>query len=649
MRTLLILVASLASAADFTTALSDAYPYTISAIATDAADYTYVVGSRQIGAPTIAYISSTPPTIQNLSGTDVFVSKLDPSGKLLFTDTFAGKGSDQGLAIALDPSGNIYIAGSTTSSDFPLSKALQTQASSTGTGFIMKLSNDGSTILYSTYFGGTQGSTAISALATDAKGNIYLTGATTATDFPHTAGMPWSPILATDTGVFFASISAAGDKILYAGAVVSGPIPIPGGTTSPNAAGVAVDALGNAYFAGTLGGGSSLPTTAGVLMPTGQYTGFAMKLSPTGVSYATYLPWPVSAMALDGSGDLYLGVSPPRGNSSVSKLNSGATAILWSDSLPAQSVNSIAVDAAGNAWVGGTGAVTTFPNQGWSSGTDYLGEVNVPNNTVYSATYPNGTVAQAVSVDPSGLLHAAGSNGFVSTINPGLPEAPRIFGFQNAFGGNITARLAPGEVISIYGPGIGPVTPVTATPANGFYPKTLAGIQVTFNGVAAPLLYAGPNQINAVVPMGVTVKTAAIVQVGSGPAYPVWIDAGEAMAYPVVLNQDGSVNSYLNPAIFSSVVSVYATGWQSSFPGLADGQIATTAAFDCPACTATVITSGFPWSPFVVYSGAAPGIVAGVSQINLNVNYADGAIDGTYTYVITNLNTSFTVRVNVAP
>ena len=112
-------------AGEFTTSLGDAYPYTISAITTDSAGNTYVVGSRQLGTPpaVVFDLEYIPPN------SDVFVTKLDPTGKLLFTDTFAGKGTDTGNAIAVDPTGNIYIAGTTTSPDFPLSKALQTQPS----------------------------------------------------------------------------------------------------------------------------------------------------------------------------------------------------------------------------------------------------------------------------------------------------------------------------------------------------------------------------------------------------------------------------------------------------------------------------------------------------------------------------------------
>ena len=160
--------ATLAIAGEFTTSVGDTYPFKVSAIATDATGNTYVVGSRMLGGYSLgAFITgittgySTISQALTVSETDVFVTKLDPTGKALFTDTFAGKGVNSGNAIAVDPSGNIYIAGHTTSDDFPLSKALQTQPSADGTGFIVKLSNDGSTILYSTYFGGALGVTSI--------------------------------------------------------------------------------------------------------------------------------------------------------------------------------------------------------------------------------------------------------------------------------------------------------------------------------------------------------------------------------------------------------------------------------------------------------------------------------------------------------
>ena len=102
MRFVLFLIAtSLATAGEFTTSIGGFYPYAISAITADSAGNTYVVGSRQLpGAPTIVNSS-----LANQANSDVFVTKLDPKGNVLFTDTFAGKGVDTATAIAVDPSG----------------------------------------------------------------------------------------------------------------------------------------------------------------------------------------------------------------------------------------------------------------------------------------------------------------------------------------------------------------------------------------------------------------------------------------------------------------------------------------------------------------------------------------------------------------
>jgi uncharacterized protein (TIGR03437 family) len=633
---LILLSATVAIAGEFTTSLGDVNPYTISAITTDSAGNTYVVGSRALaGIPTTIAVIRDFSTLLNPyaipAAFDVFVSKLDPNGKLLFTDTFAGKGIDTGKAIALDPTGNIYIAGTTTSTDFPLSKALQTQPNPTGTGFIIKLSNDGSSILYSTYFGGTLGATSISSLATDANGNLYLTGTTTSSDFPHTTGMPSgpSPVGTGNSGIILASISAAGDKVIYAGVLVGGPIPVSSGSfISSGGLGVAVDASGNAYFAGNVGntGATNLPTTPGVLAPSGSFTGVLAKIGAAGLGYLTYLPTLVSALAVDSVGDAYIAGFKTQGINgpyllSVAKVNPSASAVVWTNNLggAAAGIQAIAVDANQNVWATGTAASSAFPNtNGWTTGPEFLVGLNAAGTTLtYSALFPSGTVEQAVAVDSSGLIHVAGANGFVSAIAPAAPPSMKIFDFQNAAGGSVTARIAPAEVIAIFGPGIGPTTPVTATPAGGFYPKTLAGVQVTINGTNMPLLYVSSNQINAVVPMGVAVN-AATVRVINGtavsPDYPVWMVPFAPQAFAPVINQDGTVNSQSNPASGASTVTFYATGWQSNFSPLADGQVATSAQDVCHG-TCQVSTGGST----VPYGGAAPGIVAGVSQINVHI------------------------------
>src|SRR5215469_9559105 len=108
------------SLAGYTTYSGDAYPIHITAMITDAAGNTYLTGARQITS----------------SSTDVVVTKLDPSGKRIFTTAIAGKGSDQANSIAVDTAGNIYVGGTTSSVDFPLSRALQSAPAPYGTGFL---------------------------------------------------------------------------------------------------------------------------------------------------------------------------------------------------------------------------------------------------------------------------------------------------------------------------------------------------------------------------------------------------------------------------------------------------------------------------------------------------------------------------------
>jgi uncharacterized protein (TIGR03437 family) len=149
-------------------------------------------------------------------------------------------------------------------------------------------------------------------------------------------------------------------------------------------------------------------------------------------------------------------------------------------------------------------------------------------------------------------------------------------------------------------------------------------VQVTINGVDMPLLYVSSGQINAVVPMGVSPNAAAAVRVINGtsvsPAYPVWIVPFAPQAFPPVLNQDGTVNTPTNPAKSGSTVSIFATGWQSNFSSLADGQVATAQQNSClGACQIVTLNAQNPANFSVLYGGPAPGYIAGVTQFNVHL------------------------------
>jgi uncharacterized protein (TIGR03437 family) len=133
------------------------------------------------------------------------------------------------------------------------------------------------------------------------------------------------------------------------------------------------------------------------------------------------------------------------------------------------------------------------------------------------------------------------------------------------------------------------------------------------------------NQINAVLPMELPYGVAATVRVTNGtsisPDYPVWLLFDAPQAFPTVLNQDGTINSSSSPAKSGSIVTFYATGWQANYP-LADGQVANSAQNICLlniSCPVVQTNTIYPASGTVLYAGAAPGVVAGVSQLNIQI------------------------------
>ena len=341
-------------------------------------------------------------------------------------------------------------------------------------------------MLYSTYLGGTTGYSTMTAVAADAQGNAYVTGQTFASDYPHTSGLPngsASGGVGAVSAVFFAKISPAGDKIAYAGGLTATTRICTGGSScflSPLATygvSIAVDPAGNAYIAGNTGG-RGLPTTPGAFLPDG-VGAFAAKVnsSGTGMVYVTLMDGAtygsgtfvgattsVFAIAVDAAGDAYLAGStsdpsfpttagafqtkladsktttPPPPDGFVAKLNPTGNAIVWATYLggsAADQAQTIALDSAGNVWVSGTTQSTDFPvSAGFPGGTDFLAEFNHSGSVLLNARYPSGSVATALAVDSSGLVHASGANGLVSLFTPIQLAAPRIYGIANAAGGH---------------------------------------------------------------------------------------------------------------------------------------------------------------------------------------------------------------------
>jgi len=193
------------------------------------------------------------------------------------------------------------------------------------------------------------------------------------------------------------------------------------------------------------------------------------------------------------------------------------------------------------------------------------------------------------------------------------------------------ARQSPGEILSIRGFGAGAAAVGgLKLDASGMVVSNLNGLQVTFDGRAAPLIYTSANQTNLIVPYEVAGKTSTVMQVVYAAAAgtletAAWVLPVAASAPGVftldatgtgqaaVVNQDGSVNSAANPAALGSVISIYATGEGQTSPAGVTGGV-TQSNTKTPLLPVTVKIGGI--AATVQYAGSAPDEVAGVLQVN---------------------------------
>jgi uncharacterized protein (TIGR03437 family) len=235
-----------------------------------------------------------------------------------------------------------------------------------------------------------------------------------------------------------------------------------------------------------------------------------------------------------------------------------------------------------------------------------------------------------------------------------LPPLPPIKSVVNA-ASCITGSVSPGEMVTIFGAAIGPAAPAYATtdPATGKLATTIGGLRVLFNGIAAPMIYASATQVSAVVPY----ETASI----SNPS--VWIEyAGRtSVAYQLslaaaapglfaqnasgsgpgaILNQDNTLNGPAHPAAKGSIVQVFMTGEGQTTPQAVTGAL-TTVTLPPPQVTPAPLLPieiwignqpGLRWPAVYTYAGEAPGMVAGVMQ--LNVQIPTGVPSGTLSILV---------------
>jgi uncharacterized protein (TIGR03437 family) len=229
----------------------------------------------------------------------------------------------------------------------------------------------------------------------------------------------------------------------------------------------------------------------------------------------------------------------------------------------------------------------------------------------------------------TGSIHVGALTYTVTQLAPAAP--PVVLKSVSNAANYGTDAVSPGEIVALFGSDMGPASIVTLQVSNGTVTNSLAGTKVLFDGVAAPMVYTLKGQVSAVVPYGVAGKTSTQVQVQFGDL------VSNAMTMPVhaatpaifsldstgvgpgaILNQDTFVNSTGNPAARLSVIALYCTGGGVTTPASADGEVIGGALRLLPQPPAVTVTIGGVNAP-VKYAGAAPGAVAGLTQINVEV------------------------------
>jgi uncharacterized protein (TIGR03437 family) len=609
------------------------------------------------------------------------VTKTDPQGNFLTSIDLASLSAS---SEAVDPEGNLLVGGSGTGSLIAGGYAVG------GSAIVLKLDNGLTQILSSATLGsGATGGSVASQLAADADGDVYFSGSTWDPNFPVTPGAYQTTPPAGDTreGPSFVAVFAFVTKLtpdlsttIYSTFFGNSALGCVSETCYPHYAatgpvGIAVDSAGIV----TLVGDSNSPLLADPSLQYGfSYSipdyGFVARVSADGSSLEAFstlsapgsetITAPISAVALDHEGNLVLAggvgtgltfcgdaIQPdvpasypePLYASFVVKYDPALKNRLWGTYFGDPGLTGLTLDAMGNVWVTGSSKISELPDTGSSSVQTslYVAEISADGSSLLNLFLTQGLGGYAIASTAGGAIAVlGGSNSFLLSGPPGQPSFLAVTSSAN---GASSGTIAPAELISLFGNGVGPASELSGQVVNGVYTNSLGGYQVLFGGTPAPLLYAGPDQINVVAPAAISGQpTVAITVVGPqgtipfpavfvAPAQPQLFSRVDPPTSPVgpqnslidaiAFNQDGTPNSFANPAQPGSIVTMLVTGLGLTGEQRRDGSINSAfVPYADLAVTAAIYGTPGPPTPLAVASvGDAPGAVFGVAQVRVQL------------------------------
>jgi uncharacterized protein (TIGR03437 family) len=642
---------------------------TVTAIQTDAAGNIYIAGYQG-----------------TLPAADAFVAKLSSTGAALYSTTFAGSQTDVAVAIAIDSAGAAYISGQTTSPDFPVTPgALQTTLQTTsGQAFVAKVDPNGKAV-YATFIGGSALiDPGLNGLVVDSAGEAIVSGQTIGGAFPTTPGAPFT---STNVNTFFVvKLDVTGGKLLAAIRGIGGRL--------------ALDGQGSVYIAGAQFGGE-VPITPGAFQSTfhlqacggdGQLESaclyqYVTKLnaSLTQIVYSTYLSGSFgaspAAISVDAQGNafvagttnspdypttsnafepvyiaaapsppqtevcLFFCIYPPPASGYLSQLNATGAGLIYSTYFSGTQTDTIAFAAfAANAiYLSGSAGSSDLPGfAGYPSQCLPQTYTTILSADASKAGATRAAPGNVLAYDAASGMLLAWTGADLAAFDP-TAAPPPIACILDAADLRPVTSVAPGELLTIFGERLADGVFIETS---GQFPSSLDGAGVAINGIAGPLLYVSPQQVNFQTPFEIAGAAQANIafastQLNISDSRTLPIVASNPVAFldtvtqlssltscfgsldyvtggalPLAFNADGTRNGCTTPAAPGSVVTLFLAGLGVTSPAQVTGAIAPGPAVPL---NLTIGATAEGLAAAVVSAFAPPGLISGVWQVGVRL------------------------------